>query len=72
MTAVTNKNSLDLKSTGGIFNAVKLYTGWLANGFQNLKSLVGNVINLDWESSNSTFFEDSEDSKPKLTKRIRR
>lgn len=73
MTSVTNKNSLDLKSSGGIFDAVKIYAGWLANGFQNLKSLAGNVINLDWESSNETFFDKtSEDLKSKTTNRIRR
>lgn len=70
--AVTNKNNLDLKSAGGIFNASKLYLGWLANGFQNIKSLTGNVLNLDWKSSNSTFFEDSKDPEPKKINRIRR
>jgi len=72
LNAVTNKNNLDLKSAGGIFDASKLYLGWMANGFQNIKSLTGNVLNLDWKSSNSSFFEGSDDSESKNSKRGRK
>jgi len=71
---VTDQNDLDLKSSGGIFSASKVYFGWLANGFQNLKSLTGKAINLDWNSANGTFIEDQEDekSKTKFKSRSRR
>ena len=57
MALVVENHSLDLKSTDGVFNAVKVYLGWLANGFQNLKTITGNVINMDWTSSDGKFFE---------------
>jgi len=34
---------------------IKVYTGWLGNGFQNLKSLTGNAVRMDWTSTNGTF-----------------
>jgi len=46
-------NELDLGSTGGFVDAVKIYLGWLANGFQNLRSLTGNAIKMDWKSTES-------------------
>jgi len=55
MNLVTEKNSLDLTTSEGFFNAVKVYTGWLGNGFQNLKSLTGRAIGMDWKSTNGTF-----------------
>src|SRR3989344_221117 len=55
---VTEKNNLDLKSTEGIFNAFKVYSGWLANGFENLKEVTGKIIKMDWTSTDGKFFED--------------
>jgi len=73
---VTTENQLDLKSSGGIFKSLKVYSGWLANGFQNLKALTGKAIGLDWKSSNGTFFDNDEEYKKdkdlKPVKRIRR
>ncbi|MEK6830467.1 MAG: hypothetical protein AABX77_00365 [Nanoarchaeota archaeon] len=54
---VSKENRLDFSTTEGFFNAIKVYTGWLANGFKNLKDLTGRVINMDWKSSNETFFD---------------
>lgn len=57
MALVVENNSLDLKSSGGILDAVKVYAGWLANGFQNLKSITGNVIGMDWTSTDGEFLK---------------
>ena len=67
--SVTNKNSLDLKSTMGIFNAIKVYSGWIVNGFQNIKSVSGKVISLDWKSSNTSLFEKDSGSKNSIWRR---
>ena len=49
---VVNKtNELDLTTTEGVFDAVKVYLGWLGNGFGNLKTLTGNAIKMDWGTS---------------------
>ena len=57
VTLVYNKNNLEFNSTEGVLNSVKIYFGWLANGFQNLKAITGNAIGLDWTSTNKTFFD---------------
>jgi len=57
MALVTTKNDLNFNNTEGFFNAVKIYTGWLANGFENLKEITGKVIKMDWSSTNSSFFD---------------
>ena len=54
---VSKENGLDFSTTEKSFNSMKIYTGWLANGVQNLKSLVGRAIDMDWKSSNETFFK---------------
>lgn len=58
MNLVTNENDVDLTSVDGIFSAVKVYTGWLANGVSNVKDLTGRAIDQDWTNSNATFFEE--------------
>jgi len=64
MSLVTTKNDIELNSVDGIFSAVKVYTGWLANGFNNVRQITGNAINQDWSNSNASFFnEDKEKSK---------
>jgi hypothetical protein len=55
MDMVTKKNNLDIKTTEGFFNAVKIYVSWLGLGFHNMKVLVGNAIKMDWTSINGTF-----------------
>lgn len=59
LNVVSKENNLDLSTTGGVFHALKVYTGWLANAFQNVKTIVGDVIDMNWKSSNKTFFDDS-------------
>ena len=63
---VYSKNDLDLKSAEGISGAFKVYLGWLGNSFQNLKSITGNVVNMDWTSTNGTFFNKTEIEAEKL------
>ena len=57
MNLVTKQNDVDLTSVDGLFSAVKVYTGWLANGVNNVKDLTGKAIDQDWSNSNATFFK---------------
>jgi hypothetical protein len=50
---VNAQNKLDFTSFGGFVSSMKLYGGWLANGFHNLRSLGGNAVKMDWTSVNS-------------------
>lgn len=54
---VNSKNNLEITSVDGAFNAGKVYLGWLANGFGNLKDLTGRAIGMDWTSTNKSFSE---------------
>jgi len=69
MTMISKDNNINLSTSEGFFAATKVYTGWLANGFDNLKALAGKAINMDWTSSNKTFFNDQEGDKNKRTRR---
>lgn len=60
VSVVNNMNEMDLSSSDGVWDAAKLYFGWLGNGFQNLKSITGSAIKMDWTSTNGTFIERSE------------
>jgi len=57
MTYVNNQNKLDFGDTKGVMNSLKIYTGWLANGFTNLKALTGKATKMDWTSTNVSFFD---------------
>lgn len=63
ITLVNNKYDLDFSSTEGIVNSVKIYFGWLGNGFRNMESLVGNAIKMDWASSNESMLDTKNISK---------
>ena len=58
MALVTTQNELNFDDTEGLFNVVTVYTGWLANGFDNFRSLTGNALKLDSISTNSTILDD--------------
>jgi hypothetical protein len=49
---VSTTHELDLKSPQGILDAGKIYMGWFANGFDNMKSLTGYAVKMDWTKSN--------------------
>ena len=53
------QNNLDLNSVEGIYQAGRVYMGWLAHSFQNVKSITGSAIEMDWTSVNGSFFNDT-------------
>lgn len=57
MNYISVQHNLDFKSSEGILNAIKIYSGWLANGFQNLKEITGKIIKMDWTSADGKFFD---------------
>tara|TARA_Y100000310_G_scaffold288212_1_gene313655 strand:+ start:2868 stop:3194 length:327 start_codon:yes stop_codon:yes gene_type:complete len=57
VTVVNSTNEMDLTSSEGFLDAAKLYFGWLANGVKNMRTITGNVIKMDWTSTNGTFIE---------------
>jgi len=52
---VYKENELKVDNTEDFFHITKVYLGWLGNGFNNLKSLTGYAVKLDWGSSNTSF-----------------
>ena len=56
-TIVYNENELRFDTMEGIFSSVRVYIGWLGNGFQNLKVLSGKAVNMDWTDSNESFVD---------------
>ena len=57
ITAVHSKYNLDFTTFEGLSNSIRVYLGWLGNGFQNMKALVGNAIKMDWTSNNKSLFD---------------
>ncbi|MFA7707607.1 MAG: hypothetical protein WCX73_01535 [Candidatus Pacearchaeota archaeon] len=57
---VGSKYELRFNNFNEISNSGKIYLGWLANGFQNLKSIAGNAIKLDWTSTNNSLLNVSQ------------
>jgi hypothetical protein len=58
ITFLAEKNDLGVDNSEDVVNILKVYNGWLANGFKNMKSIAGNVIKMDWTSTNASFFEE--------------
>lgn len=52
---VNRDNEFDLSTTEGFTGAIRVYFGWLVNGFQNLRVITGNAVKMDWASVNDTF-----------------
>ena len=48
---VISDNDVNIESFDGVILAGKLYVGWLGQVFQNSKALVGNALNLDWQTN---------------------
>lgn len=55
VTFVATKNNVNMNSYDGFINGIKVYGGWLANGFQNMKLITGNAMKMDWTATNATF-----------------
>jgi len=50
---VVSKNNINVASFDGVVNAGKLYFIWLGNALQNIATLSGNAIKMEW-GTNST------------------
>ena len=55
--AVLRNNDVDLKSTGGLATAGKLYYSWLVGVFSNMKSITAYAFKQDWKVLNDTEIE---------------
>jgi hypothetical protein len=55
VTYIASRNNLSMDSYEGFVNTMKVYLGWLGNGFQNIKVLTGNAVKMDWTSVNGSF-----------------
>ena len=51
---VSKANNIDITTLNGLSNGMMVYSGWLLNGFQNIGSLTGYAVGLDWSSKNKT------------------
>jgi hypothetical protein len=57
MVYVNRQNNLDFTSADGVFKSLKIYQGWLANGFHNLITLGGYATKLDWTATNGSIIK---------------
>lgn len=51
--AISSQNEIKFNSVESTGASIKLYLSWFGHNFQNLKTLTGQAINLDW-GTNST------------------
>jgi hypothetical protein len=58
ITMVYKQNQIKLNSAEDFFKAGGIYLGWLGHSFDNLKSLTGNAVNMDWTATNGTFLKE--------------
>ena len=49
---VSRTNELDISTTEGFTNSIKVYFAWLVNGFGNMKDLTGYAIGMNWSEGN--------------------
>ena len=69
VTYISSKNNLSMNSYNGFVNTMKIYGGWLGNGFGNVRVLTGNAVKMDWTSVNGTLYNKSAtNSKPVVYK----
>ena len=45
---VTKNSGIELTTTSGIALATKVYFKWLANAFDNFKTITGNAVKMNW------------------------
>jgi hypothetical protein len=53
-TTVIRSHSVDLKTASGVFDASKIYLSWMVNIFDNVKTVSGNVVKMDWIPQNTS------------------
>jgi hypothetical protein len=51
---VSKQNNIDMTTVNGFGTGMKIYAGWLLSSFQNIKTITGYAIGLDWSSKNKT------------------
>ena len=51
--ASTSGEDIDFKSFEGSQTAIRLYLTWLGNSFDNMKTLTGQAVKLDWGANTS-------------------
>ncbi len=56
---VAKENDIDMTTVNGFSAGIKVYAGWLLNSFQNVKTLTGYAIGLDWSSKNKSISNDA-------------
>ncbi len=56
--ASTAGHEIDLNSFEGTQTAIKLYFGWLATNFVNLRALTANAVKMDWNTNFSVLDRD--------------
>ena len=56
---VSYKNHLDLTTVNGFSNGMSIYAGWILNGFQNVKTVTGYAVGMDWRSTNGSLSKNS-------------
>jgi hypothetical protein len=73
LTFVATQNNLSMNNYDGFIKTIQVYFVWLGNGFQNIKVLTGNAINLDWKAANISLDKNNTitDSKPVVNKQGR-
>lgn len=68
MVYVNRQNNLDFTSADGVFKSLKIYAGWLGNGFQNMKRIGGYAVKMDWTSTNGSILDNKQDTKTNVNK----
>jgi len=51
-TAIVASHSADLRTASGVFEASKVYLSWLGSAFNNIKTVSGNIVKMDWIPKN--------------------
>ena len=51
---VASNNSVQIKTVSDFFLVTKLYFSWLGHIFDNIGTLTGNAVRMDWFPTNST------------------
>ncbi len=56
---VIKEQDLDLKTPSGIIKATKLYLLWLGSVFDNMKTITGSAVKMDWGINESKYAEET-------------
>jgi hypothetical protein len=45
---IARNQAMDFKTVSGLTDAGKLYFSWIGNAFSNLRTITGNVVDMEW------------------------